>query len=296
MRTPDALFGIKRPSIGPGNPPGGVPSILRYSFGKDSSMSATPTPSPISRNAHLNLNTQTPNSTQQVIPSNTSPNISQSTAMQPPPASIISNHGSLSKSSSGTPLPPQVKTEHPPPPIGTRGSWGDIGQTYRSNLHPALQAHIRKEMVRRQHIHAEEMKAYEKRLKNTTSSETPVPPSASNTSALTEGFQNPYITTTRQSVITSPVSGAEQNLPEIGASQTTRTPKRTYVPPPRPWETLRKGQQPGTTPSPNAISNTATMPAAAGITLVNHTASPVGTPTPASRPFMNSPPGITTAK
>ncbi|RYO95945.1 hypothetical protein DL765_011683 [Monosporascus sp. GIB2] len=292
MRTPDALFGIKRPSIEMGNITIGTPPTPRYSFSNDQLTNNTPTPLPTFRNPqHVNLNNQTYNKPWPVPPSHTP----QPATVSPLPANTQPNHqGFSSKPPPSTPSRPPVKMEQHPPPITPLNSW-DLGQVYGSNLHPALQAHVRQEMVKRQMIIDAEMKAYRERHQNSTQSTNRVPPPV----VTMTGTSAPSPTATEQSVTSTPAptTDQKQQIKEDGTSQSAKIPKRTYVPPPRPWETLRKMQQTsaGTTPSPYPPGTTATTPTAIPTTFVNSSmtptgTAPAGTPVSTSRAYVTTPP------
>ncbi|RYO91410.1 hypothetical protein DL763_005013 [Monosporascus cannonballus] len=292
MRTPDALFGIKRPSIEMGNITAGAPPMPRYSFSNDQLTNNTPTPLPAFRNPQrVNLNNQTYNKSWPVPPSHTP----QPAAVSPLPANTQPNHqGSPSKPPPSTPSRTPVKKEQHPPAVTSSNSW-DLGQVYGSNLHPALQAHVRQEMVKRQMIIDAEMKAYRERHQNSTQSTNRVPPPL----VTMTGTSAPSPTAAEQPVTSTPAPNTDQKqqIKEDGTSQPAKIPKRTYVPPPRPWETLRKMQQTsaGTTPLPNPPGTAATTPTAIPTPFVNSSMSPTGTPpagTPVStsRAYVNTPP------
>lgn len=139
-----------------------------------------------------------------------------------------------------------------------------------------------------------EMMAYQERAKDPIPPASPAPQSAATPPVMTDRV---HTTTAAKQPVTEPRgpgSDQRENFKETRASQAVKAPKQTYIPPPRPWEALRKTPQTGTTPSPITTGMRATPPVAAPTTPVNYTPLPAGTPISTSGPFMNPPSGVTT--
>lgn len=262
MRTPDALFGMKRPSFGSGSISGGMAPNHRYSLDKDLSIGATSTLSPSTSSAHMNHPQPLGPSQPVASPSTPQPNIGG-------PFNAVSTPGG--------------KKENPPAAMSPMSPW-DLGQSYGASLHPALQAHVRKEMMRRQEAHDAQLRAYQEQLGNATSPTNQGMSRASHVSTPTTGAPSASPTVANKTTSIPPgVAGGrtpstKENSKETGTTQVSRAPKQTYIPAPRPWETIRKGQPSGMAPSPstaNAVTSTRHG---------SYSASPMGTPVPVSAP------------
>jgi hypothetical protein len=241
----------KRPSVGPVRGAGGISGIPRYS----SSSSAGGRD-----NQALPLTGTTTNVARASSTTTLGTCPSDNPKMQHTSQSTLSSVAAVKTES-------QVETD-------SKSSAWDSDPAFVSQLHPALQAHVRAEMIRRQKQHELQMKALEPYRSVAASSTTPDVQTSSNspTSISTPSVGEP---------ITHPALSHQNPLPSPAPVSTTpksqSAPKRTYVPPPRPWEMLRKSQQgQGTaSSSPNPSPTTTLAPASSPNPFVHNGMAPL---------------------
>ncbi|KAI0099297.1 hypothetical protein GGR51DRAFT_535561 [Nemania sp. FL0031] len=274
MRTPDALFGVRRQSMGLNRTSSGLPSVPH-----------NPTPANLTSASALS----------DVVLSSQTPVIHQSPTVQP-----VTVHTPVASStlSPGTQSAPPLAVQLPiaKEPCNWRSTtasnsnhWA-TGANASATLHPAIRAHYAA-MLQSQNVKVES----QSEISSTTQPlsmipSRPIVPSARpNFSALpapatpvsASSLSPVNQAVTRQPIQTKsttpippppiPISNAPQTTatPVSSVKTTPAVPKQTYIPAPRPWETLRKSQapaqptvaqSPAPTPPFTAPSSTLMMP------------------------------------
>ncbi|CAJ2512023.1 Uu.00g076480.m01.CDS01 [Anthostomella pinea] len=262
LSTPDALFSMRRQSSGfNGGTTPALSSIPRQSLSNVTATSSSISPAP-----------------KPAAPS----------APQQPAETPMSAHAS--QSPYGAPVTPSAMT----PSAGTTQSDWRRGSTHSASsfgldsdpvaqLHPAIRAHYAAMLQNN----------YMQMLKQGTADQTkpaaqvaptrPVVASAQSTPAPPSAPATPTESTSSVSMASAPKPGASAArkvtpsvsttpvpVPSIPATSATGPPKpkhpsvpprQSYVPPPRPWETMQKLQQPGQQPDQRAIAQQAPSPA-----------------------------------
>jgi hypothetical protein len=227
LQTPDALFGIRKQSLGLNGTTPGLSSLPQQSV-TGASTSASPNDSPIQPQVPLTHH------------------ISSA-----PPALVYAAPVPL-PSPFGTHSTPPMGT--PPPMMNEQSNWRSSSiddSNYRDDivdpgtaLHPAIRAH-----------YAAILQNRNVKVENQSDNGTPTRPLAMIPALPTvTSFSRPASRYTTQSKSATPVpppsipvaSSASQNtaVPASSVKAVPAVPKRTYIPAPRPWETLRKTQAP----------------------------------------------------
>ncbi|KAI2471542.1 hypothetical protein F4781DRAFT_386593 [Annulohypoxylon bovei var. microspora] len=163
----------------------------------------------------------------------------------------------------------------------------DSGQAPVAQLHPAIRAQYAA-MLQRSNLEIHQQSRsqpnpVEARLTTPSHQSAPTFPTPSQSLNLTHILDTQHTADSRMQLL-STTDSEVPSLTDLNSTKTSSAPKQTYIPPPRPWETLRKtqvsvqpNQQPSSPYSPPGVSAPAV---------------PIPTPTlSAPGPFMNNGPG-----
>ncbi|KAI1634587.1 hypothetical protein F4809DRAFT_643327 [Biscogniauxia mediterranea] len=285
MRSPDALFGIKKQSnsFSSSSATSGFPPVPRHSFGNDVPRSTMESPTPAIQSA----------------PSS----VLQPAVSTPVPAYHSQGpHESQATLSSGSPAPNRHSDWRRTSAIST-GSWGGDDDS-TAQLHPAIRAHYAAMLRRRAAELQGEAREAPTRQTPVAPSPSPMPPSiqaspaapsvpivppasvSSISSSDLSTTSRPHSIQPSMSNTPTPATTSVHNEPmptAVSAAPKAASvpPKQTYVPPPRPWEVLRKVQQPtqqpqreNLSPAPVSIRDTRSPSTNNGSELSTHFPSP----------------------
>ncbi|TGJ87240.1 hypothetical protein E0Z10_g1501 [Xylaria hypoxylon] len=262
MRTPDALFGIRR-----------------QSFGTNSGMSSTPHKSPAGGLPPANTSND-------VAPQSQSPVTPYRSTVTPVPVHSTAIPPALSSGTQSAP-PPVAPPQDPSNWHSSLTNQWDSDLSAGSALHPAIRAHYAA-MLSSRNVKMENQSD----ASNTNQPLAMIPPLPTASSApanLVSPSSQSVSRHTAQSKSTTPIpppsvpvsSNTPQSMsgPASLPKAAPAVPRQTYIPAPRPWEALRKMQQ-----TPTQLIMTQSSPPAATVT----TPSPaLITPSPQALPVYN---------
>ncbi|KAI0008948.1 hypothetical protein F4779DRAFT_409461 [Xylariaceae sp. FL0662B] len=244
MRTPDALFEVRRQSIGLSGGASGVSSAARNPF-----VNGTPTKDTTGSIPHTNSSCALRHANAPQAYNSPSPYVVQTTPSSTPPSA-----------SHDQPISHRVSTN-------PSNLW-DTDRGSREQLHPAIRAHYAA-MLQQRNIEVQKQ-LLDTQAKQGAPSQSPISASPTPSQPPVRLAAVPTLSASpslaRSVTNTTTVSAAADNsLPVSTPSSTTRLSsvpsKQTYIPPPRPWETLRRAQQMVQQPLQYSTSSLSSAPA-----------------------------------
>ncbi|KAI1506689.1 hypothetical protein F5X99DRAFT_365161 [Biscogniauxia marginata] len=249
MRSPDALFGTRKQSNGfSSSTTPRIPTASRHSFGDSvPPIHSMNSPSPVSQSA--------PSSVSRPVVSTPGPAYNSQSlhvAQTTPISSVLDGQSEGHRASANS-----------------IGSWG-LDHGSGAQLHPAIRAHYAA-MLQKRAAELQDQSRDAPQQTPTAPSPSPMPSSAQAAPKTSSIPMTPTTSLNLTSLAVLPTtSGAPSTQPSMPSTPTPLTapthnlptatvastipkapsvpPRQTYVPPPRPWEVLRKIQQPGEQP------------------------------------------------
>ncbi|KAI1084542.1 hypothetical protein F5B20DRAFT_522089 [Whalleya microplaca] len=243
MRTPDALFDVRRQSIGLSGGVSGVSSGARNPF-----TNGLPTKDPTVSVPHITG----PNAPQQA---NASPAYSS-------PRPYGAETTPLSTPSSASHAQPNVRRLS----INGANPW-DTDRGSAGQLHPAIRAHYAAMLQKRNSEVQEQL--MDARTKQGEANQSPISAASTPSQAPVRLAAVPALSASPslgQRITSTPSSELPVSTPSPITKPPSVPPKQTYVPPPRPWETLRRAQPMGQQPLHFSPASMSTAPASPAVT------------------------------
>ncbi|KAI1374844.1 hypothetical protein F4677DRAFT_425119 [Hypoxylon crocopeplum] len=245
MRSPEALFEIRKRPTGFSS---GTSSLIPFSNGIPSKDALSPM-----------LHSGSYNSPRQLAALASRPSPSPFAAQKPASPTL--------------PITPRGQPEARQVSTGTANSI-DSNQGPVSQLHPAIRAHYAAMFQTRTVEEQKQQNAIAARFQMTSQESISSPPVSAipfstPTHVPTSHVGDDQVNMSKYNYIRSVSATGDQKLPASTTSNSSakvaNVPKQTYVPPPRPWETLRKTQTPVQTPQQFAIQHPTSSAPTSGV-------------------------------